>query len=509
MFKIRYKAFAIALLACASLAGHSNVSGLSGKAWANSVDSIQHQSIIKIRHGDKKSRNIKIGLNKSTVVELPAAVSDVLVSNPKMLDAVVHTSKRVYLIGMKVGQVNVFFFDKSGAQISTLEVKIERDVAQLRNTLNRLISGSNISVETIGDNIILTGSVRNPADATRAKDIAQRMFIGVSEQNKQTDGGSEGGRVMNMIVVQAKEQVMLKVIVAEMSRKVAKELKIQMSSAVFSGNIATGLINTPSLLPGTSALANDNTPAVLTGINTLWNSGRNQITQNIKMLEENGLVKTLAEPTLTALSGETAKFHAGGEFGYPISSGVGSDRTYSIEYKKFGVQLNFTPVVMSENRISLKIKSNVSELNDTITVGDYTVPTLSQRETETTIELPSGGSMVIGGLIQERIRQNIDGLPGLKDLPVLGALFRSSSFLKEETELVVIVTPYMVNPVATSKLEFPGRGFAPASDAKRNFLGRMNRVYGHRKEPVRRGRDDLGRSARRINPLTATGFIVE
>ncbi len=501
MFKTRYKAFAITLLAFAGLAGQVTVPGLSGKAWANDGKALQHKSIIKIRRGDKKSRDVKIGLDKSVVVELPTQVSDVLVSNPKLLDAVVHTSRRVYLIGMQVGQVNVFFFDKSGAQISTLEVRIERDTVQLQTALNRLISGANIHVETMGDNIILTGTVRNPSDSTRAKNLAERIFITVGEQSGKADSAKEG-RVMNMISVQAKEQVMLKVIVAEMSRKIAKELKVELASAVQSGNLLTGLINAASV---TGVLPTELLPQTLTGITSTYNTGSGHITSTIKMLEQNGLVRTLAEPTLTALSGETAKFHAGGEF--PFQTGYDRDSgTYTYEWKKYGVQLNFTPYVMSENRISLKIKSNVSEIDSIQNIGNIQLPTLSQRETETTIELPSGGSMAIGGLISEKTRQNIDGIPGLKDMPILGALFSSKSFQKEETELVVIVTPYMVNPVATRKLTYPGKGFAPASDEKRNLLGRMNRVYGHRKE--RRGKPQAIRT-RRINPLTATGFIVD
>ncbi len=498
MFKIRHKAFAVALLTFASLMGQAGTSSiLVGTAQAQAPADNGYESMIRIKLGDKKTRNLKVGLNKSTIVELPVKVSDVLVSNPKLLDAVVHTSKRVYLIGLKPGQVNVFFFDKNGAQISTLEVSIERDVSKLTETLNRLIPGSTINVETLGENIILTGSVRNPGDSTRASNIAKRIF----------KAGKKN--VMNMLAVQSKEQVMLKVIVAEMNRKVAKELKVELSAAMSSGGASAGLINAA----GVSGLIPEALlPQTTRGLSIANRTGSGYLASTFKMLEENGLVKTLAEPTLTALSGETAKFHAGGEFGYVTTTYQDGTTTYTVAYKDYGVQLNFTPVVLSEERISLKIKSNVSEIDGEILAGENRIPSLTKRETETTIELPSGGSMIIGGLISERTRQNLDGIPGLKDLPILGSLFSSKSYKKEETELVVIVTPYMVKPVSRNKLRYPGQGFAPASDAKRNLLGRANRVYGHRKEVVnQRSEGCCGKplKAMRQRVLSATGFIVD
>jgi pilus assembly protein CpaC len=199
----------------------------------------------------------------------------------------------------------------------------------------------------------------------------------------------------------------------------------------------------------------------------------------ISALEQTGMIKTLAEPTLTAISGESASFLAGGEFPVPVGRDT-ENNSVTIEFKPFGVALAFTPVVLSEGRISLRVKTEVSELTTegAITLSDITIPALSVRRAESTLELPSGGSMVLGGLIQDSVRQSIGALPGLGRLPILGTLFRSRDFQRSETELVIIVTPYLVSPVSRSALAVPGQGYQPASDAQSMFLGNINRVYG-------------------------------
>jgi pilus assembly protein CpaC len=198
-------------------------------------------------------------------------------------------------------------------------------------------------------------------------------------------------------------------------------------------------------------------------------------------MERDGLVKTLAEPNLTAVSGETARFLAGGEFPIPLVDSTGK---LSVTFKEFGVGLAFTPLVMSEGRISLKIETEVSELTDagSVTLSDIRIPALKKRQAKSTVELPSGGSLAIAGLISEDTRQNIDGFPGLKDVPVIGTLFRSRDYSKNETELVVIVTPFVVRPTARKNLARPDDGLIAASDLKANFLGHLNRIYGKGRE---------------------------
>ena len=213
------------------------------------------------------------------------------------------------------------------------------------------------------------------------------------------------------------------------------------------------------------------------GFNGGWRAGGNQIDHAIRALERDGLIRTLAEPNLTAVSGEPAKFLAGGEYPVPTVDTVGG---LSVTYKEFGVGLAFTPVVLSEGRISLKIETEVSELtlDGAVTLSGISIPALKKRQAKSTVELPSGGTLVLAGLISDDTRQNIDGLPGAKDIPILGTLFRSHDYIKSETELVVIVTPYLVKPVARSQIASPTDGLAADTDLKANFLGNLNRIYG-------------------------------
>ncbi len=428
-------------------------------------------------------RQVTIGLNKSMVVELPAKVSDVHISNPEILDAVIRTNRRVYLIGAKVGQANAFFFDDKGRQILILEAKIERDLVPVKAMLQRLIPGSRIELDAINDNIVLTGSVPNAVDASRAAKIVGRLVD--SENNE---------KVVNMLGVDAKEQVFLKVTVAEMDRNIIKQLGVDITNALGTGAafVTTGNL-TLNKFTNLKFPFNDK-DVVSSAIGSgSWQTPNNEVRTTVRALEQDGVIRTLAEPTLTAISGETASFLAGGEFPIPIAQD--NDRI-SVEFKPFGVGLSFTPVVMSEGRISMKVSTEVSEITNeaSITLSFITIPGLKVRRAVTTVELPSGGSLVIAGLISDQTKQAMTGVPGLKNLPILGTLFRSRDFLKHETELVVIVTPYVVDPVARSKLARPDQGFAPATDGKAYLMGHINRIYGREPEhmPVGTYKGDLG-----------------
>lgn len=268
---------------------------------------------------------------------------------------------------------------------------------------------------------------------------------------------------------------MLKVTVAEMQRTVLKQLGIDLSSVASIGDFALKLATTNNFSLQGSALGG------LDSTGTGYAAGSTDIRSTLKALERDTLVRTLAEPNLTAISGESAKFLAGGEFPVPIARD--RDGNVTLEYKPYGVGLSFTPVVMSEGRISLKISTEVSELTAEGAYvypgqGSATIPGLRVRRAETTLELPSGGSLVMAGLLSDQTRQNIDGVPGIKDLPVLGALFRSRDYIKNETELVVIVTPYIVDPTSRDRLTLPTDGVAPASDMDTILMGRLNATYG-------------------------------
>jgi pilus assembly protein CpaC len=408
-------------------------------------------------------RVVKIGLNKSVVIDLPRDARDILVSNPIIADAVIRTPRRIYVTGVAVGQSNVIIFDRAGQQILLLDLEVERDSMTLTRTLNRLIAGSAIDVEVVSDNIILAGTVRTAADARKAEDIA-----GIFANGGAMGGGGSGGvpsSIINMLAIEGEDQVQLKVTVAEVRRNVAKQLGISTSGTISIGSVGVDFLTNP----GVDSLATSNTGGVLGGVG--FSSPSFTIDAVIRALEQTNMIKTLAEPTLTAISGESASFLAGGEF--PVRQPDGDGGTTTI-FKPFGVALAFTPVVLSEGRISLRVKTEVSALGEVFEDGQG----LTVRRAESTLELPSGGSMVLGGLIEDNVRQTLGAVPGLGRLPILGALFRSRDFQSEESELVIIVTPYLVSPVARSALAAPGQGFQPASDAQAVFLGNVNRVYG-------------------------------
>ena len=489
-----------------------------GYEAAGAPGPMNHHSLIRVPDSGSLpySKNIRIGLGKSVLIEFPRDVRDVMVSNPQAVDAVVLSSNRVFLLARRIGEANAFFFDHNGEQFATLELFVERETAGLQEMLNRLIPGGKIAVEMINQTVVLTGHVRNPADAARAANIA-KQFVTVEFETKggetaegtavksfeKTDSESV---VINLLQVEGEEQVMLRVVVAEVQRSMLKQFGINLGAQINSGNFSTGILTENSLplttaeglgslaVPGVAtALAgaplrlfngfggsggsDDTLPFGNSGIAGGWGTGNQSAAYTMRALERNGLIKTLAEPNLTAVSGETAKFLAGGEFPIPVVDAQGQT---SVIFKEFGVGVAFTPNVMSEGRISLKIETEVSELSNqgAVQIGTLQIPAIKTRRANSTVELPSGGSLAIAGLLSEDTRQNIDGLPGLKDVPIIGTLFRSRDFIKRETELVVIVTPYVVRPTARKDLARPGDGLGDATDMKANFLGHMNRIYG-------------------------------
>ena len=457
---------------------------MSEPAWAAAGDPAQ---LVKIDQGglSSESRKLVIGLDKATIIELPVDVRDVLVSNPAIVDAVVRSTRRIYLLGVTVGQTNAFFFNGQGQQILNLEVRVERDLTGLKDTLKHYFPDARIDVQAINDNVVLAGAVANASQSDQAREIAAR-FIGDPKQ------------VLNMLSIEGKEQVTLKVTVAEMQRTLIKQLGLDIVNQVDLGNL---------LLKWSTAnnfsLAGQALGGLTTADTTIADSNDYSIKTGLRALERAGLLRTLAEPNLTAISGESAKFLAGGEF--PVPTSRDREGNILLEFKPFGVGLGFTPVVLSEGRISLRISTEVSELSSegafvlqAANATGVTVPALRVRRAETTVELPSGGSLVMAGLLSENTRQNLDGVPGVKDVPVLGQLFRSRDFLNNETELVVIVTPYLVDPVSRQELVLPTDGFAPASDLDTILMGRLNATYG---AP---GRNKSSRSLK--GPV---GFVVE
>ncbi|RWE47583.1 MAG: type II and III secretion system protein family protein [Mesorhizobium sp.] len=445
------------------------------------------------------SQRVKLGLNKSVVIDLPSDAYDILVANPAVADAVTRTARRIYLFGKAVGETNIFVFGPNGEQIASLDLAVERDVAGLEDYLKRFLPSSQIKVELLNDNVILTGDVDTPLDAKRAVDLATIFVSGgeatTGQYSQTAAGGSANGgvdinnpdaerrvsKIVNLLQIIGDDQVTLKVTVAEVSRSVMKQLGVNMVGNGGSNGISWG------------ALSDNFTGLGKQLSNSGFNVGTSSIQAYINAMESAGVMKTLAEPTLTAVSGEKATFKVGGEYNMvnSVSANVSNDnqtglKTYSIEKIEYGIGLEFQPVVLSPGRISLKVRTAVSEptteasvsLSDGGRSPGMNALSLRKRLADTTVELPSGGSMMIAGLVRDDVRQAVNGLPGLTKIPVLGALFRSRDFVRNESELVIIITPYLARPVARNELAKPDDNFNAPSDGAGMFLGRVNRVYG-------------------------------
>jgi len=452
------------------------------------VASDQRAAVPVVADGQMNARFLSLGIGKSIVIDLPRDIKDVLVADPKIANAVVRSAQRAYIIGAAVGQTNIVFFDSAGQQIAAYDIAVKRDLNGVRAALKATLPNDNIQVDGLGDGVILTGSVASPIEAQQAADLAARLAGGVD-------------KVVNSIVVRGRDQVMLKVTVAEVARSIIKQMGIDLSGSL---NYGTAVVNFNNSNPFTA-----NGAALVANNNITTSFGATPSVQaTLRAMESAGVVRTLAEPNLTAISGESATFIAGGEF--PVPAGYSCDPTThvcttQISFKKFGISLNFTPVVLTEGRISLRVMTEVSELSNdnsitlsqavtASTVNSVTVPSIKTRRAETTLEIPSGGAMAMAGLIQEQTKQAINGLPGLAQLPVLGALFRSRDYVNSQTELMVLVTPYIVRAVAQKDLSRPDDGFAPASDPQADLLGNINRIYGvpGRVEPARNYRGTYG-----------------
>ncbi|CAN5425455.1 type II and III secretion system protein family protein [soil metagenome] len=452
---------------------------------------------------------VNLPRGSSFAVDLPADAHDVISSNPAFAEALTHSSRRVTVIGVAPGQTDAVFLDAAGRTILSLRVRVDAGVYALQDTINRIAPGSQARAEAVNDSIILTGLVTSPGEADRIVQVA-RAFVSAPE------------KVLNMMTVAESDQVTLKVRVVEIQRNAIKQLGFntravlgQLGDAQFLiGQAASWGVN-GALLGGVSAGGSIDTtknyqlerPCIGAGYTegtmcpftvngpedaSNWDTAKpgtgpgddnlNQGEATIKAFERVGLIRTLAEPNLTAVSGEAATFLAGGEF--PVPSGRDQQGNVSVEYKPYGISLAFRPVVLSGGRISMQIKVEVSELSSqggfTLGAGTasaLTLQGLQVRRTESTVELPSGGSMMIAGLLQEQTRQALDGLPGMTT-GILGSLFRSRDYLSGETELVVIVEPYIVTPTSPGRMQTPADGLRIATDIQSTFFGQLNQAYG-------------------------------
>lgn len=442
------------------------------------------------------TRKIELTAGRSVIIDLPRDAKEVFVANPKVANAVVRSTRKVFVIGMENGTTSIFILDAEGRQITALDVTVARDLNLniLRQLLGQSIPGGRFDVRSSGDSVLLSGSVASAAEAQQAIDIAN-AFVGVSGGGGASSAGIAGGgargAVINNLTIRGKDQVMLRVTVAEVSRTVLKQLGVNISGswagikfsnstplAINGGKFPTGNAIGGRIGPG---LQDNNGNYLFDGVNA-----------DLRAFEQAGVSRILAEPTLTAISGESAKFTAGGQLPVPASqsctpsaiAGVSATCVVGISFKPYGVSLNFTPVVLSENRISIRVGTEVSEIDPqnsfSFVNGNSTtaVPGLTVRNSETTVELPSGGTMMTAGLIQQKSKAAIAGLPGLINLPILGALFRSRDYQRDETELMIMVTPYIAKPMEPRQVKRPDDGFVDATDGQAVLLGQINRLYG-------------------------------
>lgn len=426
------------------------------------------------------SRKLDLSIGRSLVVELPRDAKEVFVANPKVANAVVRTARKLFIIGIADGATSMFVMDAEGRQITALEINVGRDLNILRQTLRTALPNSQIEIKPAGESILLIGTVPNASEATQAVDIAN-AFVGVSDKT------SAKGAVINSLTIRDRDQVMVKVMVSEVQRKAIKQLGINSTGEWKLGKFSiTPSIDNPLPLQPQALSAT----AITAGLGNSQNF-------TLRALERAGLARVLAEPTVTAISGETAKFTAGGEVPIPKGQTCSYDTfgrqtcQVQLEYKPIGVTLNFTPIVLSDGKISMRIATEVTELDfenqfrlsDNSQAGLNT-PAFRVRKSDTTVELPSGGTLATAGLIQRVSKTSLNGLPGLMNLPIIGTLFRSRDYQREETELMITATPYIAKPMAPNQVQRPDDGFVESHDSQAILLGRLNKIYGSGSGPV-------------------------
>ncbi|HEX8261987.1 MAG TPA: type II and III secretion system protein family protein [Allosphingosinicella sp.] len=429
----------------------------------------------------RPTNQVLLSVGEGEVISLPRSVVDVWTSNPAVADVNVTSPRQLGLFGKDAGEATVIATAADGSIVYGARVRVSQNISSVDQMLKAAMPDANISITHVGQIAVMNGTVASPADSAQAEALVRTML------NPGVDANAAGAvlRVtpVNRLKTATPLQVMLQVRIAEVSRSLTRDIGVNLASADSTGGfkfgIGQGRTVTPKYTPGgpigTGSEASEGATAVVANTigSTLFGAGKLfgvDILGALDLAEQNGKVHTLAEPNLVALSGETASFLAGGEFPIPSSNGINGT---SIEFKQYGVSLAFTPYVLEGGRISMRVRPEVSELSDAgaIQINGFRVPSLTTRRTETTVELGSGQSFMIGGLLSNSSSNNIKQAPILGSLPIIGALFRSTGFRRNETELVIVVTPYLVKPVNASQIALPTDGFRSANTAERTFLG--------------------------------------
>lgn len=429
-----------------------------------------------------------VPLNRSQVISTTFDMQEIMVANPDIADVHVHGARAASVIGKKIGMTTVRATDKAGESTATYSVVVSYDLPAIRKTLNKFLPNENIKLDVVNTNLVLSGDVTSASASERAVKLVNE-YIGVSNTSSTPIiGSSEKPKsgVINLLQITTGQQVMLHVRVGEIKRTALKQLGVNLSAVGDAGNtlfqIGTGGGINPFLGGSNGSITVQSSSRGIIGANINL-GGSSNLRTVLEALEENGLFKTLAEPNLVALSGEKAEFLAGGEFPIPVAqnSSSGTNPTITVEYKTFGVGVQFSPTVLSENRIRVAVQPEVSELSTEgrVVLSGFSIPSISTRRAKTVVELAPGESFMIAGLLNDKISNQIDQLPGLGELPILGSLFRSTDFQRNETELVIAVTPYLVDPLKSGDVRLPTDGFRPASQMESIFYGALGTLSGN------------------------------
>lgn len=403
------------------------------------------------------ARSLNVPMNRAVVVESDTPFAELSIANPSIADISTLSDRTIYVLGKAPGRTTLTLLGPDGRLITNVEVQVAPDIAEFKERLQQILPGERIEVRTANDGIVLSGVVSSSSKLDRALDLASRYAP---------------ERVSNLMSVGGTQQVMLKVRFAEMERSVSKQLSSSLAFTSTSGNnFALGESGT--WLSGTNALGNPiaitagTQGALALGVDV----GGVQLGILLEALETKGVVRTLAEPNLTALSGQEASFLAGGEYPIPV---VGSDGDISIEYKPFGVELTFTPRVVDKDIINLQMRAAVSGLDNSVTVQNqgFSVNAFRKRETSTTVEMRDGESFAIAGLLEDDFQDLSNQVPWLGDIPVLGALFRSASYERNQSELVIIITAHLVTPTRGEALALPTDRIRPPTESELFLFGK-------------------------------------
>ncbi len=446
----------------------------------------------------RPTSSVSLSIGRGQLVNLPEGISDVFVSSEDVADVQVRSARQIYLFGKKEGETSVFATNKAGKVVYSTFVRVAQNVNTIEEMLSLTMPNSKVDVVTLAGMVVLNGVVSSPEESAEAE-LLVNGYIG----NK-FDDPVKKTMVVNRLKIATPLQVNLQVRIAEVSREFSKSVGVNFAAidakpGGFLFGVEQGRAFSSSGVSNAPGTVNRVLDALGTGVGTNLGFGGKFLGLNVlsalDLAEADGLVTTLAQPNLTALSGETASFLAGGEIPLPIAQGDSS--TVSIEYKPYGISLAFTPIVMADGRISMRVRPEVSQITSVgaVTLNGFTIPALSTRRTETTVELGSGQSLMIGGLMTNGLNNTIEKAPGLGDVPILGALFRSQRWRRSESELVVVVTPYLVKPVSANQIPLPTDGALSPTDSERWDFGKSYKgVTG-----------DKGQNPRLGDPVTVPG----